>query len=647
MANGYQHGGMAEALRFGAYELDLRALELRKGGSLLRLKPQPFRVLALLAESAGNMVSRDELRERIWGSETFVDFERGLNSCITQIRAVLNDDAEAPRYIETLPRRGYRFLAPVERVVGTAAPAFAPEAPAGQRQSDLPATMPVPAAREVPRSGALAMALGLAALVLLVAAVTFFPSPNSGVAPPPAESQRIMLAVLPFKNLSGDPQQEFFGDGMTEEMIAVLGGLQPTRLGVIARTSAMRYKSDDKSVREISKELNVGYVVEGSIRREGDRARITAQLIRASDETHLWAENYERSMRDLIGVQRDVAQKIARALAIELLPSALAALAEKSSVDPAAYEHYLRGRFWWNRMSGPAFERAVEQYERALKIDPKYAPAHAGLADAYNLQPWWGVAPPREALERARTAANKALELEPNLADAHNSLGFVQLYLDWNLPAAERSFKRAIELRPGFALAHYWYAGMLSAAARHDEAIASIRRAQELDPYSEMVNSDAGWYYFFARRYDEAIEQCRRTLAMKPNFSWTYLCIYEAQVQKGERAGAVETQKKMLALAGVSEAEIAKVLIGPPADALNSLRRFWLSREIQSRANYLSYYQAATTLAALGDVDGAVAALERTLRDRDSGVVNLRVDPRMDPLRQNPRFATLLRDTRL
>jgi len=623
--------------QFGSYELDLPAGELRKGGSLLRLKPQPFRVLALLVERAGEVITREELRERIWGADTFVDFERGLNSCMTQIRAVLNDDADSPRFIETLPRRGYRFLAPVERV--TKARSEAPTAKTATGNSTgvaVAANPPVPLNSNWRVWGVLVFGL------LLLA---YLPLPDWFGARRPAApaAGRVMLAVLPFQNLSGDPQQEFFGDGMTEEMIAVLGGLEPQRLGVIARTSAMRYKTTKKNVTEIAGELHVAYVVEGSIRREGDRARITAQLIRASDQSHLWAQSYERPMRDLIGVQRDVAQQIARALAIELVPSAVAALREKSAVDPAAYDEYLMGRQALNRMNGQGFFRAVEHFENAIRLDPQYAAAFAGLADAYNLQPWWGVAPPRVALEKGRAAALKALELDPNLADAHNSLAFVQLYYDWDLRAAERSFRRALELRPGFALAHYWYAGMLSAAGRHDQAIASIRRAQALDPFSELVNSDAGWYYFFARRYDQAIDQCRRTIALQPNFGWTYSCIYEAQVQKGQLAEAVETSRKLLTAQGVLPAKIDELLLGPPAEALNRVRRFQLARLPVRKPGYLSYFGIGLVHTALGEPDKAFPAFEQSIRERDSAVSNLKIDPRLDPLRTDPRFAELLR----
>ncbi len=624
-------------LRFGPYEMDLTALELRKGGSLLRLKPQPFRVLAYLAENSGRMVSRDELREKIWGTDTFVDFERGLNTCITQVRAVLNDDADSPRYIETLPRRGYRFLAAVERATGYAAPE------SRRASAGLPDAEPAPA---LPESAGLRWQSGVwVAFILLAAVVAFllFKGAPSGTTPALAPAGRVMLAVLPFQNLSGDPQQEFFGDGMTEEMIAVLGGLAPDRLGVIARTSAMRYKETKKGVTEIAGELNVAYVVEGSIRREGNLARVTAQLIRAGDQSHVWAQSYERPMRDLIGVQRDVARQIARALTIELVPSALAALNQTSAIDPAVYDEYLLGRQALNQMTGPAFLRAVTHFEKAIRLDPKYALAYAGLADAYDLQPWWGMSPPREALSKGRAAAQKALELEPNLAEAHNSLGFVQLYFDWDLPAAERSFRRAIELRPGFALAHYWYAGMLSAAGRHDQAIASVQRAQALDPFSELVNSDAGWYFFFARRYDEAIAQCRRTIAMQPNFAWTYACIYEAQIQKGQLAGAVETSRKLLELQRTPPEKIAGLLAGKPEEALHRLRRFVLEQGANQKAGYKSSFQFALTYISLGETQRALAALEQALHDRDSAIVNIRTDPRLDPLRSDPRFADLIR----
>lgn len=634
-SNGRQ--SQAGKLKFGAFELDLATQEIRKGGSLLRLKPQPFRVLAYLAENSGRLVLREELREKIWGADTFVDFERGLNSCMTQVRAVLNDEADSPRYIETLPRRGYRFLATVEQV---AANGHLPQV--GSASGATAAVPPMDSAKpeKKPIFPWIWAVCGFA--VILLAALLL---PRTAFTPPATtgSQERIMLAVLPFQNLSGDAQQEFFGDGMTEEMIAVLGGLAPERLGVIARTSAMRYKMSSEGIKEIALELNVSYLVEGSVRREGDVARITAQLIRASDQSHVWAQSYERPLRDVIAVQRDVAKQIARALTVELVPSALAALDEKSAVDPGVYDQYLMGRQALNQMNGAGFQRAVEHFEKAIQLDPNYALAYSGLADALDLQPWWGMAPPRVALTKGRAAALRALAIEPNLAEAHNSLGFVQLYFDWDLPAAEKSFRRAIELRPGFALAHYWYAGMLSAAGRHNEAIASIQRAQALDPFSEMINSDAGWYYFYARRYDEAIVQCRRTVELKPNFGWAYLCIYEAQIQKGQHAAAVETGRKLLELRRVPPEKIDPLLAGKPEEALDRMRRFTLENDARQKVGYPSYFQTALTCISLGDSQKAFAALEQTIRDRDSAIVNIKTDPRLDPIRKDPRFGDLLR----
>ena len=638
--------GPASKLKFGAYELHLRDAELRKGGSLLRLKPQPFRVLATLAQNAGSVVTREELREQIWGAETFVDFERGLNSCITQIRSVLNDDADSPRYIETLPRRGYRFIAQVEHVNGVPAPLLSEAGAAADAGLSIGSNPARPSKQNLFLAGGAAVAVILLAIFLV-------PRWKERPIAPPQPAGRTMLAVLPFQNLSGDPSQEFFGDGMTEEMIAVLGGLQPERLGVIARTSAMRYKATNKRAGEIAQELGVAFLVEGSVRREGDRARVTAQLIRASDESHIWAQSYERPMGNVIEVQREVAQQIARALAIELAPESAAVLAEKSAVDPAVYDAYLQGRFYWNQMTGPGFESAVKHFEQAIAADPKYAIAYSGLADAYNMQPWWGMAMPRVAMEKARAAAEKALALAPDLAEAHNSLGFVQLYYDWDLPGAERSFRRAIELKPGYALAHYWYAGMLSAAGRHEEAIASIQRAQKLDPYSPMVNADAGWYYFFARRYDEAIETCRRTIPMMPKFGWTYQCIFEAQLQKKDWAGAVETNRRRMEMNGAPKELIQSTLADDPRETLRRMRDVFLANVNRrppqgARAPvYNTHFVPALIFAGMGDKEKAFQELQRAFEQRDSSIVQLKVDPRFDGLRGDPRFAELVRKARL
>src|SRR2546429_412815 len=482
-------------LRFGVFDVDPESGELRKAGVDINLPPQPAKVLVLLATRAGQLITREELRQQIWGKETFVDFEHGLNSCIKQIRAALDDHPESPRYIETRPRRGYRFIAPVQEV---SAHAVTPGAPS----EGLPTT----ALRIRPRRYSIA----IVALVLALFATGYFArfaSPRHAVSP----GDKIMLAVLPFENLTGDPRQEYLSDGLTEEMITQLGRMHPERLGVIARTSAMQYKNTQKGMDQIGRELGVAYVLEGSLRRAGDHVRVSAQLIQVRDQTHLWAESYERDLRDILALQNDVAQAIARQIEIKLTPQQQARMARARSIDPRVYEFYSKGRYFWNKRSEEGYRRAIQYFQQAIARDSEYAPAYAGLADAYALL---GSMPnvelPRsEAMPRARAAALKALELDDSLAEAHTSLAFVRMHFDWDWPGAEREFVRALQLNPGYATAHHWYAFWLIAQGRAEDALQEIRAAQRLDPLSLIINTGGGEILDYGRRPDEAIWESR------------------------------------------------------------------------------------------------------------------------------------------
>lgn len=609
-------------LRFGAFEMDAHSGELRKSGMLIRLKPQPFRVLWLLASRAGQPVLREQLRAEVWGNDTFVDFERGLNSCVTQIRAAIGDDSDHPRYIETLPKRGYRFIAAVEAVNGAAA--------IGAAQAASPEEARTGRSKDRPLRWAVA-----AVAVLAIVAPVLMKQRDAATTSPPG---RVMLVVLPFENLSGDHAQDYFSDGLTEEMIAQIGGLAPERLGVIARTSAMQYKLTKKSIGDIGRELGVDYALEGSARRENGRIRVTAQLIQVKDQTHLWAESFDTAAEDPLAIQRDVAQRIAATLQLRLLPMP----ATHSSV-PEAREAYWRGLQELNRLTLPGFRAAISHFEQAVAADPQYAAAYAAMAEAYNLQPWWGGLPPKDAFPRAKAAAEKALQLNPNLPQGHVARAFTLLYFDWNLPEAERAARRSIELAPGMAATHYWYGGVLSAMGRHDDALASMRRAQALDPLSDMINSDNGWYYFYARRYEEAVAQSRAVLERKPNFLFAQICIVAARAQQGDTAATLAEIKKMMEQTRTPPKRIQEVTSRPPAEAARMFYRGWLARLDRAPAGaYVSAYQRATLHAALGERDAAFAALERTLADRDTAIVQLNVDPRLDPLRADPRFDSLL-----
>ncbi|HKP87706.1 MAG TPA: winged helix-turn-helix domain-containing protein [Blastocatellia bacterium] len=630
------------SIRFGEFELSPRSGELRKRGAPVRLQPQPLKVLALLVANAGRLVTREEIQRAVWNGETFVDFEHGLNFCIKQIRAALGDNAQSPLFIETLPRRGYRFIAPVEEV------AVEPPQPAPAEEVSLTPASPVPAsavpAAPVPASRHERRRLRAGAVIFVTALIVagYFAwqryAPRAG----PAKA-KVMLAVMPFENLSRDPDEDYFSDGMTEEMIAQLGSLQPARLGVIARTSAMTYKRGDKDVRQIGGELNVDYILEGSVRREGDRVRITAQLIQISDQTHLWSESYERNQQDALTVQSEVARSIARALALEFLPPEKTGTVSDTSMT-TAHDAYLKGRYLWNKGRADDIEKSISQYERAIEIAPDYGLAYAGLADSYILLGMYRRPSPMEAYPKAKDAAMRALVLDDKLAEARTSLGTILFRFDWDWPGAEAEFKRAIDLNPSYSRAHHDYAWFLVAMQRFDEAVAEIKRACELDPLSPLANSDVGWVYLRARRYDDAIEQIQRTLELEPNFASAEGCLERAYAMKGEHRKALDQARKAMLRAGASPEELAALDNSDAAEGMKSVARWRLKRlNDPSRKWSASPYSIAQYQAELGEKDAALASLERAVSERDSEVVSLLVDPAFDNLRSSARFADLLR----
>ncbi len=615
-------------LRFSVFEADLRSGELRKKGSLQRLSAKPFQVLAALLEKPGEVVSREELRHRLWPETTFVDFDNNLNAAVGKLRQALGDSAESPRFVETLPRRGYRFLASVERL-----PPFPDPVP----------TQPTETAAPFKFKGGLWLALGALAVVLTVALGWIV---GAGDDPPPSAkgTSRAMLAVLPFTNLDPDPQREFFCDGLTEELIAQLGRLDPKHLGVIARTSSNLYKNTEKSIEEIGRDLAVDLVIEGSVRSAEGRTRITVQLIEVSDQTHLWSETYDTPLADLLEVQGEVAVQVATILALELLPDEPLARARSSTRITGAYEEFLRGRQEWNRFSKEGYLRAISHFERALDLDPGYAAAWAGLANAYNLRAFSPDILPREVFPLALEAAETALTYDSHSAEAYAARGFAHLYFEYDLAAADLDFRRALELRPNFAMAHHWHAGALSALERHDEAIAAMQRAKELDPLSLSVLSDAGWYYLFAQRPDSAIDECRRTLEIQ-NYGWAQACLFHAYLSSGRTREAHERLPFIIsARPTVDESWYRVLALQDPAAALAAAQRLWLEED-RAREGAESPYPVnrAFLEAAVGDLDAAFLSLERGLEIRDAWMVFLHVDPRFAPLRQDPRYGELAR----
>ncbi len=614
-----------EIIRFGEFELALKSGELRKNGSVVRLQPQPFKVLAFLASHPGQTVTRIELQQAVWEGETFVDFEHGLNFCIKQIRSALGDDAQSPRLVETLPRRGYRFIAAVENL--SASSASEPIVVGNEIEKAVDPARPLSprlSARRIIFSVAIAAAIGMGGYLACR-------SSRSVAAP----ASRVMVAVLPFENLSADAEQDYFSDGMTEEMIARLGRLRPQSLGVIARPSAMTYKGVNKDITRIGRELGVDFVVEGSVRREQDRIRIAAQLIQVSDQTHLWSESYDRSTADALKVQSEVADQIAHALALRLLTEK--AMDRSHTTSAEALDAYLRGRYLWNKGGVESVRRSVEYFSQAIEKDPGCAAAFAGLADSYRLLGMYYAIPPAEAYPKASEAALRAIKLDPTDADAYVSLGSIKFRYEWEWEEAERDFRRALEINPSLGMAHHDYAWFLVAMARFDEGIEQMRIAQRLDPLSPVANSDVGWVYLMARRYDEAIEQIKRTLELEPKLGSALACLERAYTLKGQPREALE------ALMTEMSEEGANLQDTDPAQSMKLLYRKKLERLVgPMKTGPLSPYSAATICLAAGEREQSFAWLERAYKERDPMLVAAGTDPMFDEVRADPRFAELL-----
>jgi TolB-like protein/DNA-binding winged helix-turn-helix (wHTH) protein/Flp pilus assembly protein TadD len=634
----------ASVVRFGTYEVCFQSGEVRKAGLRIRVQQQPMKLLEILLERPGEVVTREELRRRVWTDESFGDFDQAVNIAIAKLRSALGDSAENPRFIETLPKRGYRFIADVSVVDADARPKR-PQSTAG----DLSTTeagdnnhnnnkdklqgpgFAVPPKRRPPLWVIVALTLVLILPILFVLLRSRARTP-AGIR---------SLAVLPLDNLSGDASQNYFADGMTDELITDLA--QISALRVISRTSVMAYKGARKPLPQIARELNVDAVVEGTVLHSGDQVRITAQLIEASTDKHLWSRSYEGDFRDILALQNKVATEIADQIRINLTPQEQAALKNAKVVNPEAYESYLKGRYFWNKRTADGLKAALAYFNQAIEEDPKYAQAYSGLADTYALLGDWqyAVMTPKEAFPKAKAAAIKALELDSALGEAHNSLAFVLDGFDWDFDSAGKEFRRAIELNPGYATAHHWYAWHLSLLGRYDEAIAEMRKAENLDPLSLIINSDLAELLVLAHSYDESIQQSRKTIEMDPNFALAHNQLAQAYLQKHMYAEAVAELQKAVQLSTGSPTCIANlarayVLSGKRSEAeklLSDLRK-------RSNPGYSNASEIAMIYASLGDTDQAMNWLEKGFEERFNPGVLLR--PGFDPLRSDSRFQNLV-----
>jgi TolB-like protein/Tfp pilus assembly protein PilF len=572
-----------ERIRFDEFELDPENFQLRDSGGAVKLERIPLELLILLAGKAGRLLTREEILKSIWGEGTFLDTDNAINTAIRKIRRALHDGADRSRYIETVAGKGYRFIA-------------------------------VPQVEGVPKDDA--------------------EIPGAG---------RIMLAVLPLENLNQDPEQEYFSEGLTEDIITQLGGLSPHRLGVIARTSVMKYQHTRESIREIGSRLRVGYVLEGTVRRFADRVRVTAQLIRVSDETHLWAESYERQLSDILQLQAELAREVASQIRVRLVPRGNAPKAEMRPVNPEAYEAYLKGRHFWNRKTEKGLLRSLGFFSQCIELEPEYAIAHAGMADAYILLGIHGFRPASEVYPRAESLAKRALELDESLAEAHTALADVRKGYHCDFPAAEAGYKRAIDLNHSYAVAYQWYSDLLFKMGRHAEAIQAIERAREIDPLSLAINAFVAFTYYRARRPEEAVREGIQAVDLDPNLPLGHWFLGLAYEGAGLLETAVLEMQKAVDLSGRSPLYVAALghacgLAGDRLRAQSMLDELMRS----SLRRYVSSLDVAIVYAGMGENDSAFVWLEKACQERVMRVQEL-PQPTFDGLRSDPRFGHLMR----
>jgi len=664
--------------RFGEFTLDTDQEVLIHSGKTLPLTPKAFDTLLILIESGGRIVRKEDLMERLWPN-TYVE-EANLTFNIHQIRKALGDNAREPLFVETVARKGYRFIADLEELPdesSEAAPAAQDaikdeshssllRADANDGTADMPAgrgeqpgdmNSIEPDGRSAPKAGinsrwsSRTLSLTLAGLLIVLLLGGWLLWRRSLASPPPPQAgDRIMIAVLPFQNLTGDTAQDYFSDGLTEEMISQLGNLNPAHLGVIARTSVMHYKNADEPLDKIGRELGVQYVLEGSVRRDPDRVRVTAQLIRVQDQSNIWSQQYDRELRSVLAIQHDIGQEIANEIELALDDRKANSPDAASALSPQAYEAYdlcLKGQYFWNKRTIDGFQQAIDYYQRAAEKDPSYARAYAGLANSYALMGGYSGRPNEQFMQKARAAAMHALELDEGLAEAHTALGLIVQNYDWDWQAAEREFRRAIELNPNYATAHHWYAEHLMWRGRFDEALSESEQARKLDPLSLIISADKGVILYYARQYDPAIEQFWQVREFDPGFARARMIVF-AYFQKQEFAEAFDdiekydNDKTNDVWYWAFKAYIYN-RTGQPNQATESLK---VLQEMNRRGDVDA---GVFAWAHLGDKDNneALTWLEKAYEQHSNTMSTLKVEPAFDILRNEPRFQDLLRRVHL
>lgn len=638
---------LQSTVRFGEdFELDFQSYKLRRNDRVLKLERIPMDILLFLVEQRGQIVSREQIAERIWGKDVFLDTDNSINGAIRKIRYILRDDSEQPRFIQTVTGSGYRFIASV--VEAEPIPTQALESPPAQTLATLGGlaaeTSPPSPPQSVPvrkkTTWLVYVALAVALTVFLGGWVLSSRAPRSF-------NRKVTLAVLPFQNLTGDASQDYFSDGLTEEMITQLGNLDPQHLAVIARTSVMHYKGNQTSLEQIGRELGVQYVIEGSVRRDGRNVRITAQLIQTQDQTHVWARQYDRELTGLFSLQGEIAQEVADETQLTLgerkTPPPRYAV---SAGNYESYDLYLKGQYFFNKRTAADFQEAIGYLQQAIAKDPNSARAYAGLADSYALLGTYSTQSQPEFMSKARAAAVHALQLDETLPEAHAALALIVQNHDWDWQTAEKEFRRAIELNPNYATAHHWYAEHLMWQGRFDEALQESERARQLDPLSLIIAADNGAILYFSRQYDRAIDKWKSVREMDPDFLRAHL-IVGAYVERGMFAEALADNErlrpKMSAATYWSWRACIQERAGHTEDAhqaLNELLRL-------NSHTAVDPIVIAQVYAGLGEKQEAFVWLEKAYAQHSSELVTLKVNPAYDALRRDPRFQELLHRLRL
>jgi TolB-like protein/DNA-binding winged helix-turn-helix (wHTH) protein len=626
-----------QRIAFDHFEVDLRSGELLKNGRRLHLQAQPFQLLALLLERPGEVVTREEICSKLWQADTFVDFDHSLGTAINKVREALGDSADRPRFVETLPRRGYRFIGKMEQSNGARGPEKAPSdvnanAAMGSAESGA-GSGSAPAVQETGRPYSLKLAIALVVVSMSVLATVVFFRRSEGSHATAGPASITSIAVLPLQNLSGNPAQEYFADGMTDELTTQLARTKGLR--VISRTSVMQYKDARRPLKDIARELGVDGILEGSVMTSGDQVRVTVQLVRAASDTHVWAQSYIRNLSDVLLLQQDLAEDVARQVNSAALPPKTSA----RRIAPEAHDAYLRGRYNW--FTSDSNKTIRESFEKAIQLQPDYAAAYSGLADYYIAGSVSGVLDPKDALPKGAVIAQKALQLDDSTEEAHNTMAATYLFYKWDWKAAESEARRAIELNPNYAEGDHLYAYILLALNREDEAVESQRKAQELDPFARPWA--LGYVLDLAGRYQEAETEFRHRIEASPRNSSLHYQLASCYGLQGKKKESIEEFQEGLRLDG-DEKRAAEVRSAFANGGYQGAQEWWIAQLKQAaKTGYVSPLDFAFAYARLGQDNEAFRWLEKAYDDHVPKLVFLQENSDLNPLRGDPRYEALIK----